>query len=513
MNMSEFSDFKGIVDQNAILKRAYGYDITPDYSVSADMVAFAEVDSDIFNLNKIGYTPNTEINLVFDSVRFACDMAPKIGRYREYKIDEREVVCEVPAMDGSVTSFTDSSGNVVSGCVSDDVWPYELGLGYAETFTCNGMSGKMRCVLSGYQPGVEQTVVCDPYEHVDFKVSFPKNGDLYYSLKYTIQNDDYLETMLFLTFVVDEVELGGGRKKYMLHGRTHGSVLFFDLDQLQKYSEMIHPDIGDVVEIDFPDDSNREKYEITDCFDRQLTQDGINPLLHKYVWKCKARRYINSYEDATPEANEADKRLDEKRRYDAVVQEEVAESVSLYENVDEENGVKQDAVYGGYDGVVDKYDTQEVLDNHVRYDFIEGQECIDVMRFGCGSRLVTDGYELVFVAKSGDGYVVAQGSHGPAVNMCTFECGTKWLKASGSQVVFVNVDGESCALATDEVANAGGLEINLDDLYRSTVDPDRPQNRNGDNFVKFKNTRTLLFATEDKLFAKLADSGKTYQLI
>lgn len=299
-DMSGFDDFKTIIDQNAILKRAYGYDITPEYKVSADMVVFAEVDADVFNINKIGYTPNTDITLVFDSVRFACDMAPKVGRYREYKIDEREVVCEVPAIDGSITSFVDDAGHVVSGCVSSDAWPYELGLGYAETFSCEAAQGKMRCVLSGYEVGVEQTVVCRPYEHVDFKVSFPKNGDLYYSLKHVIQNDDYLETLLFLTFTVDRVAVDGGYK-YILHGRTHGSVLFFDLDQLGKYSERIHPQIGDLVDIDFPDENNRERYEITDCYDKQLTQDGINPLLHKYVWKCKARRYIDSYEEGTPE--------------------------------------------------------------------------------------------------------------------------------------------------------------------------------------------------------------------
>lgn len=150
MDMSEFNDFKGIVDQNTILKRAYGYDITPDYSVSADMVAFAEVDADIFNINKIGYTPNTEINLVFDSTRFACDMAPKVGRYREYRIRESEVVCEVPPVDGTITSFVNDNGVLVSGCVSDDVWPYEIGLGYAETYSCEAMQGQMRCVLSGY---------------------------------------------------------------------------------------------------------------------------------------------------------------------------------------------------------------------------------------------------------------------------------------------------------------------------------------------------------------------------
>ena len=76
----------------------------------------------------------------------------------------------------------------------------------------------MRCVLSGYEIGVEQTVVCDPYEHTKFKLQFPKNNDLYYSLKHTIESDDYLETMLFLTFTVDEIAVGGGNFKYVLHG-------------------------------------------------------------------------------------------------------------------------------------------------------------------------------------------------------------------------------------------------------------------------------------------------------
>lgn len=67
LNTSEFQDFKKNIDQNTVLKRAYGYDITPVYDVSADMVAYAEIDQDIFNLNKYGYNPNTDINLIFDS--------------------------------------------------------------------------------------------------------------------------------------------------------------------------------------------------------------------------------------------------------------------------------------------------------------------------------------------------------------------------------------------------------------------------------------------------------------
>ena len=80
------------------------------------------------------------------------------------------------------------------------------------------------------------------------------------------------------------------------------------LHEIQK----IHPDIGDVITIDFPDSKSRQQYEITDCYDKRLTTDGINPLLHKYVWKCKAKRRIDAGENI-PEKNEDNERMEGKK--------------------------------------------------------------------------------------------------------------------------------------------------------------------------------------------------------
>lgn len=534
MDMSQFTDFRGIVDSNAVLRRAYGYDITPSYEASAEMVAFAEVDADVFNLNKIGLVPNTDINLVFDRVRFACDMAPAVGRLREYKVDRREVVCEVPDFNSEITSAVDpETGLEVSGYLSDDLWPFELGLGCAEAYgagaevssvrssaalpgveyTCGVLEGRMRCALSGWEPGVEATVVCDPYEHADFGVEFPKNGDLYYSLKHKIENDDYLETMLYLTYRVDPVEDASGRVRNVLSGYVHGSVLFFDLEQLRKYSELIHPMVGDLVDIDFPDENNRERYEITECTDRQLTQDGVNPLLHKYVWKCKARRYINSHEEGAPAPNEADERLEEFRRREDVVQEEVAEQVSMYEDLDPAKGIREDAVYGGYDGVVHSFDKHETAVRHVAYDIFPGQGLVPVMQFGSGSSLRTDGYDLLFVTAAGEGYVVAKHDGELPAPGAVFESGTRWLKATDSQVVFVDVSGQSSVLATDVSENGGTVEIPFEDLRAATAGAGEGLNEDGDCFYKFGGTRTYLIGTADGLYARLKSDGKTYKLV
>ena len=232
------------------------------------------------------------------------------------------------------------------------------------------------------------------------------------------------------------------------------------------------------------------------------------------MWKCKARRYINSHEDGAPEPNEADERLDERNRYDAVVQEEVAKDVSLYDDIDAEKGIQEDYAYGGYEGVVDKYDKQDVriAKKLEKYEFAYGMETIDVMRFGCGSRLVTDGYDLVFVTKSGDAYAAAQNGQPDSSQPIRESC-IKWIKATDQSVVFVNVCGDAYVLAFDDTKIPRGIEITLEDLYNKTTETSTSINMHGDNFVKFKGTRTILFATEDSLYAKLASNGKSYRIV
>ena len=107
--------------------------------------------------------------------------------------------------------------------------------------------------------------------------------------------------------------------RYVLRGKLHGSILFYDLNKIGKYLDLIHPEVGDIITIDFPDENNREQYEITDCYDKQLTNDGISPLLHNYIWKCKARRYVNGMNEISEE-NEANERLQEKIRHDQAVE-------------------------------------------------------------------------------------------------------------------------------------------------------------------------------------------------
>ena len=79
-----------------MLKHAYGYDMNPDYTLSVNMITYADVQQDIIMLNKIGIVPDSTIDFNFDRIDFACALAPKIGQLKEYKIDETPVICKVP---------------------------------------------------------------------------------------------------------------------------------------------------------------------------------------------------------------------------------------------------------------------------------------------------------------------------------------------------------------------------------------------------------------------------------
>ena len=508
LDTSVFQDFKGIVDQNAILRRAYGYDDQPNYDISADMIVYPAVATDIFQLNKFGVTPNLDVEFIFDSTDFACALAPKIGQYKEYKIEETDIYCEVPDI---VSGFIEVD-NGQKLYLSSHTFPYELGLGAKQWYKCDVLSGKFQVLLSSYVLDEEQTIVCNPYEHTVLFKQMPANDDLYRTFNRTIQNDDYIETLLYLTYTVSRIQVGPSEWKCYLTGKLHGSVLFFDLNQIGKYLERAHPYVGDLVAIDFPDDQHREKYEITECFDKQLTQDGINPLLHKYVWKCKARRFIDSYNDA-PEPNEGDERLHEQIEYDDVVSEQIAESISMYDNLSTSTTIKEDAVYGGYSGTMQNFDKMQTNHRkHERYDFLDDGTAIDILRFGCGARLCTTGYELIFIDVNGIAFQVTTNSKELPLRHAYFEEGLRWLKASNSQIVFVNIEGESTCLACDDECGNAEAEICINDLHLKTLDIG-DINIENDNFYKFKETRSYLWTDGKHLYAKLQSNNSLTLLV
>jgi len=52
----------------------------------------------------------------------------------------------------------------------------------------------------------------------------------------------------------------------------------------------------------------------------------------------------------------------------------------------------------------------------------------------------------------------------------------RWLKATDSQIVFVNAEGESTAIACDLQATQGQLELCLNSLYDKSLDDGKPIN-------------------------------------
>lgn len=511
LDLSEFDDFKGIADMNAVLKHAYGYNDAPDYNVSAHMITYCEFQTDIFQLNKYGLNPNVEVEFNFDRTDFACALAPKVGQLKEYPIDEREFVCEVPECTGE---YVENNGKKYY--LSAFQFPYELGYEHRLQYTSRNLSGYFRAIIPAYEideetgESDEVTIMCDPYEHTDFSVDFLANGDLYRSMKYVIENDDYLETLIYLTYRIRKIKKTEGFK-YVLSGRLHGSLLFFDVNRLGKYLEIIHPMIGDLVEIDFPDENNREIYEITECFDKQLTNDGISPLLHKYIWKCKARRYMNSYEPGAP-MNEADARLDEKTKFDQIVDGEVSEKISLYNDLSADSGVKEDAVYGGYEGTKTEYDHNAADMDNSRFDYVEAGQMLDIFKFGTGSKLCTNGLNLTFVDAFGGQTDVSVNKMKDISADMVVEKNARWLKATDSAIVFVNSQNESCEIICDFEASNSEVEICLNDLNVKTIDPGKINEDGTDNFYKFKGTRSYLYATDRNLFAKLASNRELYKI-
>ena len=58
--------FNAVVNKNNIIRAAYGYEPDPNFQLSAEMITYMEVENDIFQLNKFGAFPSTNVNFYFD---------------------------------------------------------------------------------------------------------------------------------------------------------------------------------------------------------------------------------------------------------------------------------------------------------------------------------------------------------------------------------------------------------------------------------------------------------------
>ena len=546
--------FKKIIDDNVLILHAYGQDSNPDYSISSDMLTYMEVENDIFQLNKYGVIPNMDVNFYFDSTDFACALAYKLGQLKEYPIKEQFFAIEVPeVISDFVTYDTDGDGNYILTSLvveeteisdysktggynreefielssfdilthnlvdvkrytkeefkeldlnqdvmflSDDVFPYGIGYGFPETYESEILTGRFEVKIEPYELDKEYTVLCHPYEHDDVAIRFPANDTIYKSFEHVIDTKEFVDQMLFLTYKVSKVKTGEGYK-FILKGHLHGSILFHDLTKVGKYMEMIHPDVGDIVTIDFPDENNRQQFEITDCYDKNLTNDGINPLLHKYVWKCKARRYINSGEDF-PEKNEGNERWEEKIDFLNNADEEVAKQIGEY---DEENN---DAVYGGYEREPDVYD-KEAVDSHSTQDriFLDDGSFIELIKFHDNSKLITDGYELYFIDTNNIQNQITLLEE-KTIKQNLIADGIQYLKATDNALYFVNFDNRIQRICEDDNITQGEIEMCLNSLIDTTYSTG-DQNKDGDCYYKFTTSNTVLISISDHLYCRFGN--------
>lgn len=504
-------EFRRTLDDNNILLHAYGQDSNPKFDVSADIIGYMEVDQDVFQLSKWGIVPQPDVTFTFDRNEFATKFANKMGQYKEFKINETRFDLEIPKNLEDSIKYMNSDGTVGYYRLEDDIGTYAQSVGVPISFESDILSGRASFVVGDYEIGKEYDIRVDRYQHSGGGYSIPVNENIYRSFYYNADIKEYLDIFLFVKFTVDDVQIdtdydGSPVTKRILHGKTHGSILFHDVTEIGKYMELIHPNVGDVITIDFPDERSREQYEITECLDKNLANDGINPLLHKYVWKCKARRYINSGED-NPEYNEQNERLNETLDTIQQSEEDIASKISMY---DETNN---DAVYGGYE-LERKETDKQIVDRNIPSQgqnvFIDDGSFLSIHAFPNGSRLVTDGFELFFVTSSGNQEIIqiseAEADPIPFAEHWTKE-GLDHIVANDHEVFFKNLDGHTYRICSDKPISDEEREICTNSILDATFSTGEV-NSDGDMMYKFKNCRTFLISIGDSLFCRFGKGGK-----
>ena len=366
--------FDTTVNQNNLLLHAYGFDHDPKYPFHASIIGYMQVENDIFQLSKYGIIPNTDVTFYFEEGDFATALASQLGRLHEYTVNPVEYKLE--------------------GLTPEELDDLHIVL----PFTSPVVSGEVE--VTGLDKvsvdiGVPVEVEAVPTMLSKPRLDFPVNEFIYKSFNYTLSGDEADAVKFGFKFVITPSGVRTGKTgtdTYDLSGVLNGSILFRDLNLAGKYKDKIRPKVGDVIAIDFPgevDSQTGTRYEITEVTDKALDNAGLNPLLNVYIWRCKARRYVEEDGDQIPIGDENTRKMSEIMDFNNTMDSVFGGKVSVYDN-------NEDSVYGGYEKKTPWKDPNAATPE-VRERLKEHKDGFYIMKFGDGSSLWTNGTDqLVF---------------------------------------------------------------------------------------------------------------------
>lgn len=457
----------------------YGYKNDPKYAAKTGVRAFVEFNDYNFILNGEGFVPSDKVTMYFGINEFAVSFVDDVGCFANYPVDASEGY----ALKRNGTITVPFSSKVMSGTVV-----VELPDGGTE------FSNLQTVIRNASVPCY--SVAFNPFIYRSFSTDY---RDGYYSAN-----------------VLVDCTVGGSRVKY----RIHGDVLYSNFFENEKVLTEIHPNPGDVVEIDYhTDDCAREQYEITEVLSRKPTNaDGLSPLVGRYVYRCAAVRRIAAGE-MLPAEDAAKKSRDNVMDYSQRRSDVIDEKNYDWSSPDAPPDSK---VYGDYskaetfktrDQRRDGVEVSEIFDfdlfeeNWFDGEYADGNRLV-ICRFTDGTMLSSDGWSLHW---SGDGFdeTVAETERHGGDGDSDRPPNMMYVRVKDGQVVFTSRDLSSTVVLTDFSRT---LRDGIDYLDGFRYKDVGYRNRNG--YYVFKNNRIALNSFDGRRLlafssADVEEDGKT----
>jgi len=237
----------------------WGESTTSVYEVSAPLVVFMKVDNDSPLLRKFGIETTTNSEIFVMRQDFEEALRDKVG---------------VPAS-GTFSTIVQGTITNYSGLLSGSIDSGEL----------SGITSANTTVISGDISGA--------YSSTFTRTPVDLNPYIYKSIQYRTRevNGNMIGT------VSGTIDASGNG---FLSGNVSGDLAYYSVSGAVNGNAKwgIAPQVGDFFRLVEFDSSvgNYEEYEITEVLDKELTNQGLNPHLHRYIWRCTITRRDPSHE-------------------------------------------------------------------------------------------------------------------------------------------------------------------------------------------------------------------------